>query len=164
MENLFARHRFELIMLILWFYFTIWLGLQMKSQSHPSEGLCCECQAPAAHCGYLWAFHSFPSTRDVFGHLQEVVACHAPTAKLLLAADAKLLIQSQNRWTENVYWAQATPQTPSRLTHSFLLLLISGAGFLVFLVFQLHRIGSYLASIISRKLIKDYGVLGKVIF
>lgn len=58
MENLHARHRFELIMLILWFYFTIWLGLQMKSQSHLSQELWCEGQALAA-CGGVPACFPF---------------------------------------------------------------------------------------------------------
>lgn len=47
-------------------------------------------QQPAV--GYLRAFHPFSSTKDVFGHMREVAACHAPTAELLLAADTKLLI------------------------------------------------------------------------
>lgn len=59
MENLFARHRFELIMLILWFYYAIWLGLQMKSQSDPLQELWCECQVPAALCGVPVGFPSF---------------------------------------------------------------------------------------------------------
>lgn len=68
----------------------------MKSGSHLLQRLWCECHVPAAHpncgvpVGYLWPFYLFPSTRDVLGHLWEVVATHALSAELFLAT--KLLI------------------------------------------------------------------------
>lgn len=126
--------RSELIVLILWFYFTIWLGLQMKSQP-PLQKLCCECQVPAGCCEYLWAFCPFSSTRDVLGHLQEVV-CHTPTANLLLSADTKLLI-----WPHN--WCVCTEhkqprQTPAGPDPPFPAVSQKLWRLLMFLVFQLH--------------------------
>lgn len=62
-ENLFARHRFELIILILCFYFTIWLGLQMKSWSHLLQRLWWECHIPAGCCGVPVGFLSIPQRK-----------------------------------------------------------------------------------------------------
>lgn len=140
-ENLYARHRFELIMLILWFYFTIWLGLQMKSQSHPLQELCCERRAPAAHRGVPACFPPLLRSQGcvwaaVGGgplsctHCRAIAGCRHKPAYLSAEMMGCRCVLSSSK--------MGKPQLS--LIHSFLLLLTHQPGSLVFFVFQLHGI------------------------
>lgn len=140
-ENLFARHRFELIMLILWFYFTIWLGLQMKSRAHLLQRLWCECQVPAACCGVPVGFPSILQHKgcvwaSVGGGGMSHTHCWAIPGRRHKAPHlipelmgCKCVLSKSN---------PGKPQLSQ--IHSFLLLLINGTGFQAFLVFQLQEI------------------------
>lgn len=139
-ENLYARHRFELITLILWFYFTIWLGLQMKSQCHPcrSFGVSAEPQQPAV--GYLPAFHPFSAPGPCLGSCGRwppvphppPSCCWLQTQTCSSECRADGLQMCPEHQQDGQTSAEPDPffppasHTPTRV--------------LVFLVFQLHRI------------------------
>lgn len=142
-ENLFARHRFELIMLILWFYFAIWLGLQMKSQSHLLQRLWCECHIPAACCGVPVGFLSIPQHKGCVwasvggGGLSRTHCWTIPGCR----HKASNLISELMGW--KCVLSICNPGKPQlSQMHFFLLLLKNGTGFQAFFVFQMQGIGS----------------------
>lgn len=164
-ENLFARHRFELIMLILWFYFAIWLGSQMKSGSHLLQRLWCECHVPAAPpqlwgtCGVPVAFLSVPQHKGCVGASVGGGGHSCTHCWTIPGHKASHLISELMGW--KCVLSISNPGKPQlSQIHFFLLLLTNGTGFQTFL----SSICKELAATESEQLIRKYDFSGKVIF